>query len=119
MVRGFLDASSGGRWTRARAWVRMIPRQPAAQQRVTIVMGSPAPSPYARPTVTLVLRGHERHSFQLRRELAPYELDTRLEPGEPLLLEIRAATWSAPNEPPEEGVRVQSVCVAPLVPPAD
>jgi 4-amino-4-deoxy-L-arabinose transferase-like glycosyltransferase len=112
-VRGFLDARLKHRWTRGRALVRLVPTQRAAAYDVTLEMGSPAPSPTSEPRVTVEVAGNPPVVFQLAPEVRPYTVRARATPGAPLLIEIRAPTWSRPNDPPEQGVRVDRVTVTP------
>jgi hypothetical protein len=43
----------------------------------------------------------------------PYTFHARLQPGEPLVVELRAPTWNSVGEPPDQGVRVDRMTVAP------
>src|SRR5688500_8291861 len=43
-VRGFLQPRHGHRWTRHRAWLRLVPTDYAPTYDVTLAMGSPEPS---------------------------------------------------------------------------
>jgi hypothetical protein len=110
-VRGFLDGRMGHRWTRHRAFVRLVPRHAAGAYDVTLEMGSPPPSPRANPVVRVRVGGGPFTTFTLAPEVRPYTLRARAALGAPLLIEIRAPTWSRTGEPPEQGVRVDRVRV--------
>jgi 4-amino-4-deoxy-L-arabinose transferase-like glycosyltransferase len=101
------------RWTRHRAWVRLVPTEPATAYDVTIEMGSPFPSPVTDPEVTVRLNGGARHRLKLGDSLQPYSVRTELTSGQPLLVQIDAPTWIRHGEPAEQGVRVDRVSVAP------
>jgi hypothetical protein len=112
-VRGFLDARLKHRWTRGRAWVRLVPTRPAAAYDVAVEMGSPPPAPAGDPRVTVSVCGQPPSSFRLRPDVRAYTVRARVEPGTPITVEIRAPTWSAVNGPAEQGVRVDRVAVTP------
>ncbi len=103
------------RWTRHRAWVRLAPTVAAGVYRVTLVMGSPFPSPIASPEVT-VSSGGAVWRFSLDRELRSYVLDRV--PGERgvVVVRIDSPTWNRVGEPAEQGVRVDRVSVEPTSP---
>jgi hypothetical protein len=113
-VRGFLHPREGFRWSRQRAWMRLVPTSPAAAYDVTIEMGSPDPSPFASPEVTLSA-GERRSRFTLQREVRPYSLRVAAPPtGQPLVVSFTAPTWCVSTEPAEQGVRVDRMTVSPV-----
>jgi tetratricopeptide (TPR) repeat protein len=112
-VRGFLDGRMGHRWSRHRALVRLRPTRAAPAYEVTIEMGSPPPAPLPDPGVEVRV-GADARRFTLGPGVQPYTLRARAEPGAPLVVEIRAPTWSRPGEPAEQGVRVDRVSVRPV-----
>ncbi|HVR70387.1 MAG TPA: glycosyltransferase family 39 protein [Vicinamibacteria bacterium] len=101
------------RWTRDRAWIRLVPTQPAGAYEVTIEMGSPFPSPLTAPEVTVRVNDGAPHRFVLGTSVAPYSVRTESAPGQPLVVRIDAPTWIRHREPAEQGVRVDRVVVAP------
>jgi 4-amino-4-deoxy-L-arabinose transferase-like glycosyltransferase len=113
-VRGCLDGRLKHRWTRGQAWVRLFPTHPAPAYAVTLEMGSPPPSPFANPTVMVAVSGSEPVRLTLGPEVRAYTVRAPATPGQPLLVEIRAPTWSRPQGPPEQGVRLDRVSVAPV-----
>ena len=110
-VRGFLDGRMGHRWTRHRAFVRLVPMRAAAAHDITIEMGSPLPSPRAAPVVRVRAGDGAFTTFALGTDVRPYTLRARTEPGAPVVVEIVAPTWSLTGEPAEQGVRVDRVSV--------
>ena len=113
LVRGFYGPDLGGRWTRRRAWVRILPKHAAREQRITLWMDSGAPSPLAQPDVTVRIGRDEPRVFRLKRESAPYESRARVARGAPVLIEIEAPAWTTTDAAPEQGVRIHRVCVEP------
>ena len=110
-VRGFLDGRMGHRWTRHRAFVRLVPMRAAAAHDVTIEMGSPPPSPRAAPVVHVRVGDGPFTTFALGTDVRPYTLRARTDPGAPIVVEIVAPTWSRTGEPAEQGVRVDRLSV--------
>jgi hypothetical protein len=112
-VRGFLHPREGFRWSRRRAWMRLMPASAASAYDVTVEMGSPDPSPLASPEVVMSCGGREQR-FTLRREVAPYSLRVPAPgAGQPLVVSLTAPTWCLSSEPAEQGVRVDQMTVAP------
>jgi hypothetical protein len=101
------------RWTRARAWLRLIPTQPAPACDVTIVMGSPFPSTLASATVRVRIDGRDAGSVTLGRDLRPYAFPATPKPGEAIVVSIDSPTWSLIGEPADQGVRIDSLSVRP------
>jgi hypothetical protein len=113
-VRGFTDGRRAHRWTRYRAFVRLLPTRPASEYDVTLEMGSPPPSPNPNPVVTVRVAGNPAARIQLAPEVRPYTVRARAEPGVPLVIEIDAPTWNRMDQPAEQGVRVDRVRVVPV-----
>jgi tetratricopeptide (TPR) repeat protein len=103
------------RWSRSRAWLRLVPLTSADAYDVTIEMGSPLPSPLAAPEVEVRTAGSVQR-FKLSRGIAPYTLRVAAPRTGPLLVEIRAPTWCRAGHPAEQGVRVDRLSVAPASP---
>jgi hypothetical protein len=112
-LRGFLHPRHDHRWTRHRAWLRLVPADAAASYDVTLAMGSPEPSPYAAPTVLVRAHGGPGVAFVLSREVRPYTFRAPSPKAGPLSIEIRAPTWNLAGQPPEQGVRVDRMTVVP------
>jgi tetratricopeptide (TPR) repeat protein len=113
-VRGFLHPREGFRWSRHRAWMRLVPTVAAPAYDVTVEMGSPDPSPIAAPEVTLSAGGRSQR-FVLQRDVKPYSLRVPApSAGEPLVVSLTAPTWCLSSEPAEQGVRVDRVRIAPV-----
>lgn len=112
-VRGFFGPRGFARWSRARAWLRLQPIVAAPAYDVTLEMGSPEPSPFASPEVTVRATGASPVRFRLRRQIAPYVFRAAPALGETLLVSIEAATWIALGQPAEQGVRVERMTLAP------
>lgn len=101
------------RWTRARAWLRLVPLNAAPAQVVTLEMGSPFPSPLASPQVTVSIQDGPPQRVTLGRDVRPYEFRVAAaRPGETLLVRIDSPTWNRPGEPAEQGVRVERMTVS-------
>jgi hypothetical protein len=115
-ARDFLSLRPEGRWSRGHAELRTIPTTPASRYRVTLVMGSPEPSPLAAPEVRVRVAGGEEAWFTLSRDLRPYSLETAAPPGvppAPLHVHLYAPTWRRWDEPAEQGAFVRLMTVAP------
>lgn len=114
LVRGFYGPDPGGRWTRHRAWVRILPKHVAPEQRVTLWMDSGPPSPLAQLEVTVRV-GHDGPTvFRAGGRSAPYEVRAHVAADEPVLVEIEAPTWTTIDSAPDQGVRIHRVCVEPV-----
>jgi hypothetical protein len=102
------------RWSRHRAWLRLIPRTPATAYDVTLVMGVPFPSTLDSPRVSVRADAGLPTEFTLTREVRPYVLRaTAAAVGEPLVVQIDTPTWCLAGEPAEQGVRVDRMSVTP------
>jgi hypothetical protein len=112
-VRGFIDGRGDHRWSCGRAQLRLQPTFAGPACAVTLEMGSPPPSPIADPVVSVRVPGAPALTVRLSPEVRPYTFPARLERGEPLVVELRAPTWNSVGEPPEQGVRVDRMTVAP------
>jgi hypothetical protein len=100
------------RWTRGRAWVRLLPATAASVYDVTIDMGSPFPSPNASPAVTVRAQDSVAHEVTLTGQIQPYTFRVAAPAaGEPLLLRLESPVWSRLGEPADQGVRVDRVSV--------
>ncbi|HEY2941763.1 MAG TPA: hypothetical protein VGN09_04955 [Vicinamibacteria bacterium] len=104
------------RWTLARAWLRLVPAQDAAEHEITLYMGSPFPSPLEAPVVTARVNGGPPTRFRLDREIRSYALRAAAPPGAPLVVRLSSPTWCLAGEPAEQGVRVDRMTVAPAGP---
>jgi hypothetical protein len=102
------------RWTRAHAWLRLVPTRPAAGHEVTLAMGAPFPSTLDSPEVSVTIGGTAPVRLRLGRDVAEYRLAARTPPGQPLVVRIDAPTWCRAGEPAEQGVRVDRLAVSPL-----
>jgi hypothetical protein len=101
------------RWSRGRAWLRLLPTQEASEYLVTIEMGSPFPSPQPTPVVTLRANNGEAKRFKLGPDIRPYTVSARVPRGDPIVICLDAPTWSRAGEPADQGVRVDRVTVSP------
>jgi hypothetical protein len=112
-VRNFLHGGGNHRWTRSRAWIRLVPPRPAAAYIVTIDMGAPPPAPRPHANVRVRVDGGAEAAFTLDGEVRPYTLRTPKPAGAELLIELRSPTWNRSDLPPDHGVRVDRMTVAP------
>ena len=101
------------RWSRHRAWLRLMPTVTSAAHEVTLEMGSPFPSILEAPTVAVTANDGIVHSFTLDREVRPYSFRVAIPPGQPLLVRLDAPTWSRIGEPADQGARVDRISVRP------
>ncbi len=101
------------RWSRSRAWLRLVPLTTAPRYDLTLWMGSPFPSPLAAPVVTLSCGGSTAR-FTLTRDVAPYTLRVAAPPpSAPLVVRLDSPTWTRLGEPAGQGVRVERMSTAP------
>ncbi|HEV7498590.1 MAG TPA: hypothetical protein VGQ33_01245, partial [Vicinamibacteria bacterium] len=112
-VRGFFQARGTYRWTWRRAALRLQPSVSAPAYLVTLVMGSPAPSPFDAPVVTLRPIGGPPVRITLARASAPFTVTARPPPGSAVIVGIESPTWTALGESAEQGVVVERMTVAP------
>ncbi|HEY3121792.1 MAG TPA: hypothetical protein VGL15_14295 [Vicinamibacteria bacterium] len=106
-VRGFFRPERDHRWSRDRAWLRLVPPQPAREYDVTVEMSCPDPAPWHEPLVTL-----GDTPFRVQADSRPYTVRARAVDGV-VLIELRAPTWSRSGRPLEQGVRVERMHVQP------
>jgi hypothetical protein len=104
------------RWSRHRAWLRLRPTTPAPTYDVTLVMGSPFPSPLGTPVVTVSHTGGSEH-LQLDRDVRPYLVQAVRALDGVVSVRLDAPTWSRAGEPADQGVRVDRMTVAPATSP--
>lgn len=112
-VRGFFQARGTFRWTWRRAFLRLMPTVAAPAYTVTLVMGSPAPSPLEAPMVTITPVGGPSERFTLARSSGPFTVTARPRAGQAVSVEIESPTWTALGEDAEQGVIVERMTVAP------
>jgi hypothetical protein len=101
------------RWSRHRAWLRLVPASAAADYDVTLWMGAPFPSTLTSPEVTVRAGGGQPVRFTLDGGIKPYHLRATPSAGEPIVLRLDSPTWSRAGEPADQGVRVDRLTVAP------
>jgi hypothetical protein len=101
------------RWSRHRAWLRLLPATAAPAYDVTLWMGSPFPSPLASPEVAVRIGSGEQSRIRLDREVKPYRLHAVVPAGRPLVVRLDTPTWSRAGEPADQGVRVDRMTVMP------
>jgi hypothetical protein len=101
------------RWTRDRAWLRVLPTEPAPAYEVTLHMGTPFPSPLESPEVTVRATGSGPRRFRLAPAIGAYTVRAAPAAGQPIEVEIDAPTWNRIGEPAEQGVRVDRMEVRP------
>jgi hypothetical protein len=106
-VRGFYRPERDHRWSRGKAWLRVVPLEVAREYTVTLEMSCPDPAPWHQPVVRIGSR-----SFQLEADSRPYTVRVAPENGV-VLIELRAPTWSRFGQPLEQGVRVGRMHVEP------
>ena len=94
------------RWTRGSARLRIVPDDPAPAHELTLVMGSPFPSPVFSPTISIRVNGGPPHRFTLSSEVKTYTLRIETPPGRPVLVEIDSPTWCRAGEPADQGIRL-------------
>jgi tetratricopeptide (TPR) repeat protein len=111
-VRGFMAPGAAGRWSRARAWLRLRPPEPADLYEVTIEMGSPEPSPLAAPEVQLRAGDGGWRRVSLDRQARPFVLRARPGKDGAVVVELRAPAWTRRGSAPELGVLVRRFAAA-------
>jgi hypothetical protein len=114
-VRDFLHPHGDRyRWSRGQASLRLRPPAPAPAYDVTLEMGSPEPSPFAAPRARVAVRGGATAEFTLDREVRPYTLRTPAPADGVLRIELHAPTWNRSDSFADQGVRVDTLTVAPV-----
>jgi hypothetical protein len=103
------------RWSRHRAWLRLVPATAAAAYDVTLWMGAPFPSTLVSPEVEVRAGSGEAARVTLGPRIEPYRFRAAVPPGEPLVVRIDAPTWSRAGEPADQGIRVDRMAVLPAV----
>lgn len=111
-VRGFFDPRGSHRWTRGRAWLRLVPATPASVHELTLEMGSPEPSPLASPRVRVRIVGGDASEVVLDRTVRRYTFRAS-SAGAPILVEIETPTWLRAGQPADQGIRVDRMSVRP------
>lgn len=111
MIGGPQPPPGTHRWSRHRAWLRLRPTTPAPTYDVTLVMGSPFPSPLGTPAVTVAFAGGSE-LIRVDRELRPYVVRGVRPVDGVVSIALRSPTWSRAGEPADQGVRVDSMTVA-------
>lgn len=107
-----LPPAGGHRWSRHRAWLRLVPTEAAPAYEVTLEMGAPFPSTLVSPEVSVRVNGGAPSVFKLTSEMRPYTLRASAPvTGGPLLVQLDAPTWCRAGEPAEQGVRVDRMSV--------
>jgi tetratricopeptide (TPR) repeat protein len=106
-VRGFYRPERDHRWSRGRAWLRLIPLEAAREYVVRLQMSCPEPAPWHQPAVRI-------GGLSLRLDADTRSYTVRAAPRDGvLLIELRVPTWSRSGHPLEQGVRVDRVDVEP------
>src|SRR6185295_6209266 len=103
-VRGFFGPRGGARWSRDEARLRLEPTVSAPAYDVTLVMGSPEPSPFANPEVALRTNAGASARFHVTREMQPYTFRSVAPPRGQLVVVLESPTWIGAGQPPEQGV---------------
>jgi tetratricopeptide (TPR) repeat protein len=113
-VRGFELPQGDHRWSRHRAWLRLLPAEAAPAYDVALEMASPEPSPHERPEVRVSVRGGAAARFTLDRERRTCVLRTPAPAGGVLEVRLDAPAWSRAGQPAEQGVAVYRMTVTPV-----
>jgi tetratricopeptide (TPR) repeat protein len=113
-ARGFELPEDGGRWSRHRAWLRILPAEAARAYDVTLEMSSPDPSPQPHPEVVVGVQGGARSRFTLAPERRGYVLRTPAPSEGLLLLRLDTPTWTRAGHPAGLGVLVHRMTLAPV-----
>jgi hypothetical protein len=114
-ARNFLHDRGTFRWTRHRASLRLVPATVAPRYEVTLEMASPPPAPTPNPEVDVRGPGRAHARFRLSADVRPYSFFVPAPPlGTPLRVDIEAPSWNEVDQPPDQGVRVDRMTVAPV-----
>lgn len=102
------------RWSRARAWLRLVPVTPAAAYDATLWLGVPPPGRLTPGSHARFLSGASEVVCELTESVAPCRLRVPAPaPGQPLLFELLAPVWNRAGEPADQGVRVERLKLTP------
>jgi hypothetical protein len=113
-ARNFLHDRGTFRWSRHRASLRLVPATPAALYDVVLEMGSPPPSPTPDAEVDVWGPGATHARFRLSPDVRAYTLRVPApKAGAPLQIDLAAPSWNAVEQPPDQGVRVDSLRIVP------
>jgi tetratricopeptide (TPR) repeat protein len=112
-IRGFHVLEDGARWTRPRAWLRLVPPSAGGTWDVTLAMGAPAPAPLPRPVVTIRAAGNDPIRLALGPEVQDHTVTLRRAGEGPLLVEVLAPAWSRSGGIVDRGVLVKSLEMRP------
>jgi len=115
-LRGFGELRAGGRWTLQGAALRLLPTRPARAYALTLVIGSPQPSPLDEPEVGVRASGRPPFNLRVSRTMAPYTFEAAPEAGGAIVVQLEGPVWNRPHGPLDGGVRVERLSVAPLEP---
>jgi tetratricopeptide (TPR) repeat protein len=116
-LRGFHVAEAGRRWTRPRAWMRLLPASDARRYDVDLVVGAPPPAPFSGPVVTILAAGNDPVRLALDAEVRPHTFRLVRAGEGPLMLELRAPAWSRSGGLVDRGVLVERIEVRPAAGP--
>ena len=101
------------RWSRHRAWLRLVPAAAAAAYDVTLWMGAPFPSTLVSPEVSVRVGTGEATRVAVGPEIKPYTFRAVVTPGQPVVVRLDTPTWSRAGEPADQGIRVDRMTVRP------
>jgi hypothetical protein len=104
------------RWSRHRAWLRLMPTVPAPAYDVTLQMGAPFPSPVTAPEVAVRVNDGPPRRFTLGPSVESHTVRVAIAPGQPVVVQLDAPTWCRVGEPADQGVRVDRLVVRPASP---
>jgi hypothetical protein len=116
LIGGPQAPSGTHRWSRHRAWLRLRPTTSAPAYDVTLVMGSPFPSPLETARVTVSAAGVTRR-FDLDRDLRPFVVPGVRAVDGVVAVTLSAPAWSRAGEPADQGVRVDRMTATPATSP--
>ena len=108
---GAVPPPGAHRWSRHRAWLRLLPTTGAGTYEVAIEMGVPFPATIETADVAVRANGGAAHHFVLDRAIRPHTFTVTLAADEPLVVRMDAPTWSRLGEPADQGVRVDRMTV--------
>lgn len=103
------------RWSRGRAWLRVVPVTPAPAYEATLWLGVPPPGRLAPGARAQLRCGASVTVCELTASVAPCRLRVAAPaPGQALSFELRVPTWSRAGEPADQGARVERLTLTPL-----